>query len=205
MFEGVTSAWQKAICFIMPEIKILSDKIDNSDKVLSRIEKMLDQEKEVATKEVDLYRSTLEVIGGTIPDMVWAKDLDGKYLYANHAIQNELLFDRRPVGKDDMEMSRNAKKRFGPENHTFGEVCGNSDLVVIQNEEKQRFLEHGLIKGKMMYLEVYKAPLYSNGTLIGVCGTGRDLTEYVEAYRKYDCAGCDKMNDVFKKYEFGDS
>lgn len=204
MFKSIAKAWQKVICFAMPEIKILSDKIDNSGKVLARIDQMLDREKETANREVALYRTTLEGVGGAIPDMLWAKDLDGKYLYANQAIRDGLLFDRRPIGKNDMEISRNAKKRFGPENHTFGEVCGNSDLVVLENEEKQRFLEHGLVKGKMLYLEVYKAPLYANNTLIGVCGTGRDLTEYVETYRAHDCAGCDRMDDIFKKYEFGD-
>ena len=204
MLEKLRNWWYDVTCMLIPEYKELADKLDSSDRALTRIEKRLDAERVAIEKELGLYKCTLGAIGGAIPDMLWAKDLDGKYLYANKAIQNGLLFDRQPIGKDDMEISRAAKIRFGPENHTFGEVCGNSDIVVMQNEQPQRFLEHGLIKGKMLYLEVYKAPLYFEGKLVGVCGTGRDLTEYVEAYRIHDCNGCEKMNDIFTKYEFGD-
>ena len=189
---------------MIPEYKVFVNKIDSSEAVLSRIEKMLDEEKETIEKDLNLYKGMLSTVGNTIPDMLWAKDLDGRYLYANKAIQNGLLFDRHPLGKDDMQMSRAAKEMFGPENHTFGEVCGNSDLVVIANQKPQRFLEHGLVKGKMMYLEVFKAPLYVDGILAGVCGTGRDLTEYVEAFRGNDCQECEKIGDIFAKYEFGD-
>ena len=76
------------------------------------------------------------------------------------------------------------------------------DLNVLNNLKPQRFLEYGKIKGKNLYLEVFKAPFYVNGKLSGVCGTGRDLTEYVEAYRKHNCGGCPQMHDIFKKYEF---
>jgi hypothetical protein len=54
----------------------------------------------------------------------------------------------------------------------------------------------------MVYLEVFKAPLYIKGKLAGVVGTGRDMTEYVEAYREHNCNGCYKMTDIFTKYEF---
>jgi PAS domain-containing protein len=204
MFSGFVSWWNKLMLSLVPEYQILSDKLESSGRALNRIEKMLDNEKEAIEQEITLYKSMLGTIGNTIPDMLWAKDLDGKYLYANKAIQEGLLFDSDPIGKDDMQMSREAKKRFGPENHTFGEVCGNSDIVVLQKQENQRFLEHGLVKGTMLYLEVFKAPLYVDGILVGVCGTGRDLTEYVTAYRVHDCSGCGKMSDIFTKFEFGD-
>jgi hypothetical protein len=140
-----------------------------------------------------------------------AQDLDGKYLYANTAIRDNLLFDRNPIGKGDVELALAAKKRFGEENHTFGEKCANSDLVVIDltqkglfKKEYGRFLESGKVKGKMLYLEVFKAPLFINGVLTGTVGTGRDMTEYVEAFRANNCDGCRKMKDIFKKYEYGE-
>jgi hypothetical protein len=135
--------------------------------------------------------------------MVWLKDINGKYLVANTSIRTNLLFDFDPFGKDDIELSRNAKIKFGDENHTFGEVCGNSDLVILETLKPQRFLESGKVKGKMMYLEVFKFPFYKGDKLIGVGGIGRDLTDYVEAYRDSNCSKCtDGLGDIFSKWEF---
>ena len=162
------------------------------------IERQLDAEVKMLTEEVALYKGILHSVSETVPDMMWCKDLDGKYVYANLAIKTGLLFD-------------NAKRLFGNDNHTFGEVCGNSDAVVIEKvqlgvfrKEDGRFLESGKIRGKMVYLEVFKAPWYVNGELRGVVGTGRNMTEYVEAYREHNCNGCNKMVDIFKKYEYGE-
>jgi hypothetical protein len=66
-------------------------------------------------------------------------------------------------------------------------------------------LESGRIKGKMVYLEVYKAPLYIDGILVGVCGTGRDLTEYIEAYNGCCCKEKNldgTISGIFSKYHF---
>jgi PAS domain-containing protein len=145
-----------------------------------------------------IFRAMIE----NMPDMVWMKDLEGRYLYANSAIKDGLLFDRNPIGKTDMTLSINAKKRFGSDNHTFGEICGNSDLEVIRTKKSGRFLEDGMVKGKMLYLEVFKTPIIINGELIGVAGSGRDMTEYIEAYRVHNCKGCHKMNDIFTRYEY---
>ena len=175
----------------------------------TKIEQQLEEEIKLLSKEVDNYKGILNSIATTIPDMLWCKDLEGKYLYTNSAINAGLLFDYNPIGKDDIELAKNAKARFGDENHTFGEICGNSDLVVIEKaklgifkKEDSRFLESGKIKGKMVYLEVFKAPFYVNGELKGVVGTGRDMTEYVLAFREHNCDGCQKMEDIFKKYEY---
>ena len=161
------------------------------------------QEMHSLQKEVDNTHKMLETIGDTIPDMLWAKDINGKYIYANKAIRDKLLFQEEPIGKTDKYCATKAKEKFGAENHTFGEVCGNSDKLIVEKEEPQRFLESGNVLGEMSYLEVNKAPLYnSDGNLVGVCGTGRDMTEYVTAYRHHGCGGCPLMKDIFSKYEF---
>lgn len=177
----------------------------------SKIEQQLDAEVKMLTEEVAIYKGMLHGMAETIPDMMWCKGLDGRYLYANNEIKRGLLFDYNPIGKNDTELAMKAKERFGADNHTFGEVCGNSDQVVIDKvmsgvfvKEDGRFLESGKIRGKMTYLEVFKAPYYVNGEFKGVVGTGRDMTEYVEAFRLHNCGGCSKMDDIFKKYEYGE-
>lgn len=186
-------------------MNILVDKLDS-------IETKLEIEIYIIRKELDQYKSMIEAIGNSIPDMMWCKDLDGKYMYANPAIINGLLFDISPIGKDDIYLATKAKERFGESNHTFGEKCLNSDKVVIEKvldgtfvKEDGRFLESGVVKGKMLYLEVFKAPLFDKyGNLIGIVGTGRNMTEYIEAYRAPECISCPKMSDIFKKYEYGE-
>lgn len=115
-----------------------------------------------------------------------------------------MLLDRNPIGKDDLVLALAAKEGYGDENHTFGEKCANSDEVIKDSGIAQRFLESGKVKGKLLYLEVFKAPWIVNGKIAGVVGTGRDMTEYVEAYREQNCNGCGRMADIFKKYEYGE-
>ena len=173
-------------------------------------------ENELAEKEY-----VLQQFVDVIPDMVWMKQYDecgcgGKYLYANKAIRDQLLLEEKPLGKCDVEMAKAAKVRFGDENHTFGEKCANSDLITIDNWKKgrpsSRFLESGKVMGKMIYLEVHKAVVLSeDGRMVGVCGAGRILTEYIEAVNKVELnercldrcnLGIKELLDVFKKYEF---
>jgi len=125
----------------------------------------------------------LELLTQHLPDMLWVKDLHGNYLYANKAICNGLLMAKdtqEPIGKNDVFFALREREahKDKPNWHTFGELCFNSDQVVIDNNEPMKFEEFGNVKGTMMYLEVYKAPFYdADGNVIGTVGTGRDITQ----------------------------
>ena len=118
-----------------------------------------------------------------LPDMLWVKDLEGTYIYANKAICDGLLMAKdtqEPIGKGDVffALRERAAHKDKPDWHTFGELCFNSDLDVIKENRAMKFEEYGNVKGKMLYLEVYKAPFYDkNGKIIGTVGAGRDITE----------------------------
>jgi diguanylate cyclase (GGDEF)-like protein len=50
-----------------------------------------------------------------------------------------------------------------------------------------KFEEYGNIRGELVYLEVHKAPLYDdNGKLIGVIGSGRNITEHKRVERELE-------------------
>jgi PAS domain-containing protein len=185
-----------------PSLDKLILNITDLHNIATEIKAELKQERQAWEQKIKYQEAMFNTTIETIPDMVWLKGVDGKYIYANQAIRDGLLFDNSPIGKDDAYLSQNAKRRFGEENHTFGEVCGNSDKVVIETLQSGRFLEDGKVKGKMMYLEVHKSPVFIDGVLIGVCGTGRDMTEYVEAYRFHGCNGCDKAENIFQRYQY---
>lgn len=163
-----------------------------------------DLRKEVASlrKDTKYHKTILEAIVEAIPDMLWLKDVDGKYIVANRRIREDLLLHPEPIGMNDIELATRAKRIWGEKNHTFGEICGDSDAVVLDTQKEQRFLESGKIRGEMKYLEVFKTPVYFEDTLIGICGVGRDMTEYVKSFRDDNCNSCGKMVDIFEKYEF---
>jgi len=125
----------------------------------------------------------LELLTANLPDMLWVKDLEGKYLYVNQAICDGLLMAKNieePIGQGDVFFAKRERDlhKDKPEWNTFDELCFDSDQVVIDNDKAMRFEEFGNVKGKLLYLEVNKAPFYDeNGTTIGTVGTGRDITE----------------------------
>ena len=191
------------------------------EKILEEIEKdqtrteNLEKELEKAKIRADKFKHLVVAIGDTIPDMMWSKDINGRYIYVNNGILKGLFYNmnyRDVLGLTDLEITTKCKLLVGDENHTFGEVCGNSDLVVLKNLKKERFLEWGLINGKEVYLEVYKAPLLKNGEVTGTVGTGRDVTKWYTSIRDADLKNkCAKKPDCFgslvlkelDKYKFG--
>jgi len=115
--------------------------------------------------------------------MMWVKDLNCKYLYANKALCENLLMAKsleEAIGKDDIFFA-NRERALHPDDkewHTFGELCKNSDLEVLNSGKPMRFEEYGNVRGKLLYLEVFKAPFYDKeGNIIGTVGAGRDITE----------------------------
>lgn len=125
----------------------------------------------------------LNLLTKHLPDMLWVKDIDGKYLYVNQAICDGLLMAKNtqePIGKGDVFFALRERElhKDRPDWHTFGELCFNSDQVVIDENQAMKFEEYGNVKGKLLYLEVYKAPFYDkDGNIIGTVGGGRDITK----------------------------
>ncbi len=123
------------------------------------------------------------LMADNMPDMLWAKDMDRRFLFANQALCDKLLLTHNtcePVGKDAMFFINEARQTHpdNPEWHTFGEGCVNSDEVVMKNHKPQKFEEFGNVQGKFLYVDVYKAPIWDlNGKMIGTVGCGRIVTQ----------------------------
>ena len=124
-----------------------------------------------------LYKMTRR-IADNAPDMIWAKDMDNRYLFANRALCARLLMCKSPeavIGKNDVYFAE--LERSNGQQHTFGEVCVNSDDIVKVKKKAMRFVEDGLVRGQYLVLDVHKAPLLDeNGTMLGTVGCGRDIT-----------------------------
>ena len=199
----------------------IMDKVDKSARkiqdcntckinMFKELKKEIEKEKRKRLEDEKMFISVLN----HLPDMVWAKGLDGRYIMANKAFRMNFCYGmewNELQGKTDIEIATIFKEKVGHENHTFGEVCEDSDKIIKETEEARQFLEHGLINGKLMKLVVHKSPMYDlEGTMYAVCGTGRDITEWhdelINAIESSDACFGERGREFLKKaankYEF---
>lgn len=119
------------------------------------------------------------MVTNNVPDLIWAKDLEGRFIFANQALCDKLLMCKAPqdtFGKIDTYFAE--RERQKGHTHTFGEICENSDEITLQNRAAGRFLEDGLVRGIYLALDVYKAPFINEaGDIVGTVGCGRDVTK----------------------------
>ena len=142
---------------------------------------------EAALRANEAYSSNLatllRLMCDNVADMIWAKDLEGHYLFANRALCRQLLSatsTAEPIGKNDVFFAlRERASRPGDSTwHTFGELCQDSDAITLQRGCPSSFEEFGNIKGELLYLEVHKAPFKNEkGEVIGTVGSARNITE----------------------------
>ena len=134
-------------------------------------------------KEYKSLYSMVRLMCDNVPDLIWAKDLKKRFIFANKAICEKLLNAKdtdEPIGKTDMYFA-NRERNVYPDNsdyHSFGEICRDSDSIVMKSKKPERFDEFGNVKGKFIFLDVYKAPFWDErGKMIGTVGCGRVVTK----------------------------
>ena len=96
---------------------------------------MEDELRQSSERYMSLY-SMMRLMCDNVPDLIWAKDLERRFLFVNRAVCEKLLCAKdteEPVGKTDMFFAQ--RERSGhldvPNWHTFGEICIDSDAVVM--------------------------------------------------------------------------
>lgn len=123
-------------------------------------------------RDVASRESQLQTLIHAIPDLVWLKNPEGVYLGCNRAF--ERFFGAKEAfihGKtDDHFLSReqSAKARSKDlEAVTAGGTRENDEWITLAET------------GQKVLLETLRTPMYDEeGTLIGVLGIGRDITEH---------------------------
>jgi PAS domain S-box-containing protein len=149
--------------------------------------KRAEEERKASEKNYRELFTLLRLLADNMPDMLWAKNLNKEFIFANKAICSNLLDARdteEPIGKTDLffAMRQRNTQPDNPEWHTFGEICQDSDTATLQAMKPMQFDEFGNVNGKFLFLDVYKAPLYDEkGQLIGLVGSARDVTATKEA------------------------
>ena len=141
------------------------------------------EERKAMARKSQQLDTMLRLICDNVPDMIWAKDLEKRYIFANKAICEKLLGaadTSEPVGRTDLFFAERERARHpeDPEWHSFGEICRDTDQITMDAGEERQFDEHGNVMGKFLFLDVHKAPLLDDqGVMIGIVGSARDVTE----------------------------
>ena len=191
---------------LAPEIRQLYDSFNSmletqheqQDNIVANAEMLqqraLELEREIVIRkqtEVELRKASrkclatavlLQTVCDNVPDLIWAKDLEHRYIFTNKANNDTLLFAKtadEPIGKtDDYFGQRILDNSTDKSNvYCFNKLCSQSDAAVLAGEQPMRFQECGYIYGKLICLDVYKAPLYNvDGELIGTVGSARVVT-----------------------------
>jgi PAS domain S-box-containing protein len=153
--------------------------------VVVDITEQKEAERKIKESQAEYYGlyNLLRLMSDTMPDMLWAKDLEGNYTFANKAMCERLLHandTNEPIGKSDIFFAKREREAHieNPKWHTFGEICNDTDVTTISKMQQMQFDEYGMVGGQFLYLDVHKAPLLNEkNELIGVVGTARDITE----------------------------
>ncbi|MEA1866692.1 MAG: ATP-binding protein [Thermodesulfobacteriota bacterium] len=126
--------------------------------------------------------SMVRMMCDNLPDLIWTKNLGGKFVFGNKAFCKKMLDAKDTdelIGKTDMDFADRERKSH-PENsdyHTFGETCHATDLAVMKSKRSRKFEESGYLKGKFFVFDVYKAPFWDEQhNMIGMVGCAKDVT-----------------------------
>ncbi|MCD4719289.1 MAG: response regulator [Desulfobacula sp.] len=180
------------------ELALIREEKDSRELSVShvQIEKKIDEEKQLRTalqkseKQYKKLYSMMRLMSDNLPDLIWTKDLEHRFIFANKACCEKMLNAKdtdEPIGKTDLYFAAREKKSHpeNPDYHTFGETCTNSDLAVIETKKTQKFEEAGNLKGRFVCFDVYKTPFWDEkGNLIGTVGCARDITKEKEINKK---------------------
>jgi len=86
-------------------IKDITDKLHNVNIHLQDLKQSINTDIALLENQLALKELVLQQISDCLPDMLWMKDLDGKYVIANKSIRDNLLVCANPIGMDDIELA----------------------------------------------------------------------------------------------------
>ena len=137
----------------------------------------------ISQEESRQLATMLRMMCDNVPDMIWAKDLDGRYVFANKALCEKLLGTSNtdePLGKhfDALIENERAAHPDEPDWYTYGQFSQDVDRHTLSRAEPTTFEESGNVRGNFVFLDVHQARfINAQGDVIGTVGCARDITE----------------------------
>lgn len=104
----------------------------------------------------------------TIPDMVWTKDINNKFTFANKALRETLNKETDEIiGKSIFDITETT-------NYSYFDTD-----EIVKKMHTCQFTESFKVDGKEVWLDVIKFPMLKDGELIGTIGFAKDITSDV--------------------------
>ena len=124
------------------------------------------------TQELLLQTTTLNTLFDSIPDIIYIKDLEFRYVQCNKSFLQYFNLRREDVyGKDDFECLNMPKNKH--------EEIRERDRRIIKESRPIVFDEYiPNITGDDILFETVKAPLIVNGSIIGIMGISHEISKY---------------------------
>ncbi len=141
-----------------------------------------------------------------VPDMIWIKDNEGKYTYANTAISEDYF--KTPIvgiiGHTVDEMAEKLERRGIYFNYT--ELEKDTDEEVLMSRMPMIFHEQGTIDNEHLVLRVLKSPIIDeNDKVVGIIGVARNISYHAKTYEEiedlYNAGELKKALDKFMVYK----
>jgi len=146
---------------------------DGAGKVLRMIGTHTDvTDKKAAEEDLRKSRATLDLVLNTIPQSVFWKDRDGRYLGCNQAFARDVGLEdpARILGKTDFDLPWTAED---------AEAYRADDREVVESGRPKRHIVEPLQQadGARLWIDTTKVPLVDEGRVFGVLGIYEDVTE----------------------------
>jgi len=151
-----------------------------------------------------LKSTTLQALLDSIPDLIFIKGLDLKYIQCNKSFAHYVNYERDYIiGRDDF-----GEDGLGVPDELAKEYRKNDYLVI--NERRTVINEHyeELADGIGVHYETIKTPLIENGKIIGILGISRNVTKRkemelaLEANYEYSNLLTDSLSRITKSPDF---
>ncbi len=135
------------------------------------------------------YKNTLhliKLISDSSPNLIWAKDLDGKYIFTNDKLRKLFLGvdDYRYVlGKDESEFVKEMLEKYNYDENlfSFNQISKSYEDTALKSLEPVTAHVSGNLNGEHYDFSFYIAPLYdADDKLIGTIGTANDITSSIK-------------------------
>ena len=150
-------------------IHLLKDKNGDPDGVWAMVRDISQRKR--AEIEIEKERSHLKILIETVPEMIWLKNPEGRYISCNRLFEEfNGLKENELIGKSDFD--------YYPKE--IADFYWGKDVEVLSSSESVRFVSWAVSakEGKRILTDTIKTPMHdTDGRLLGVLGISRDITE----------------------------
>ena len=150
---------------------------EKANTALIRAKDQLEERVILRTKELNEEKAFLKILINAIPDIIFYKDVDKKYVGANKAFEKHIGIDIDTlIGQTDQDVipTERANKHM------------KDDELILKTASSELFESISVGQdGKRVVVETLKTPYFTGeGELAGLIGIGRDMTEHKVAEEK---------------------